>query len=189
MNNEPKALVVNLFGAPGCGKSTLAAAVFTHFKTRGLDCELVPEYAKELVWANDIERLKDQHHVLSVQASRVDGPAKLVQLVIVDSPILHSPIYASMEQKFDNLLTAYEAHRRYINLNFLVRRSADLKYDNVGRIHTEEQSANIHHQIKHMLDCLHIDYIKVKNAKNSKACRKVIKQITEYLFKWEEESS
>ena len=42
-------LVVNLTGAPGAGKSTGAAYVFSQLKMRGINCELVTEYAKDKV--------------------------------------------------------------------------------------------------------------------------------------------
>lgn len=44
------ALVVNLFGGPGCGKSTTMARLFADLKTRGLNVEMVSEFAKDLVY-------------------------------------------------------------------------------------------------------------------------------------------
>jgi adenylylsulfate kinase-like enzyme len=41
--------VINLFGGPGTGKSTLAAALFTDLKMKGINAELVTEFAKDLV--------------------------------------------------------------------------------------------------------------------------------------------
>ena len=43
-------LVVNLYGAPGSGKSTGAAYLFSRLKMNGVDCEYVPEFAKSAVW-------------------------------------------------------------------------------------------------------------------------------------------
>lgn len=40
--------VINLIGAPGAGKSTIASQLFSLMKWQGLDVELVSEYAKEL---------------------------------------------------------------------------------------------------------------------------------------------
>jgi len=37
---------IALLGAPGCGKSTLAAYVFAMLKDEGLDGDLVQEYIK-----------------------------------------------------------------------------------------------------------------------------------------------
>ena len=42
-------LVVNLFGVPGAGKSTGAAYVFSKLKMKGINAELVTEFAKDIV--------------------------------------------------------------------------------------------------------------------------------------------
>ena len=38
---------IGLLGAPGCGKSTLAAYVYAMLKDTGIDGELVTEYIRE----------------------------------------------------------------------------------------------------------------------------------------------
>lgn len=43
-------IVVNLFGAPGAGKSTGAARIFSNLKMAGINAELVTEFAKDKVW-------------------------------------------------------------------------------------------------------------------------------------------
>ena len=48
-------LVVNLFGTPGAGKSTGAAYIFSNLKMRGINAELVTEFAKDMVWEDNKE--------------------------------------------------------------------------------------------------------------------------------------
>lgn len=43
-------IIVNLCGSPGVGKSTGAAYIFSQLKMRGINCELVTEFAKDKVW-------------------------------------------------------------------------------------------------------------------------------------------
>lgn len=43
-------ILVNLYGAPGSGKSTGAAYIFSKLKMAGIDAELVTEFAKDKVW-------------------------------------------------------------------------------------------------------------------------------------------
>ena len=43
-------IVVNLFGAPGAGKSTGAAYIFAMLKMAGINAELVTEFAKDKVY-------------------------------------------------------------------------------------------------------------------------------------------
>ena len=40
----------SLFGAPGAGKSTGAAYIFSQLKMAGINAELVTEFAKDKVW-------------------------------------------------------------------------------------------------------------------------------------------
>ena len=42
-------ILANLFGAPGAGKSTGAAYVFSKLKMAGINAELVTEFAKDKV--------------------------------------------------------------------------------------------------------------------------------------------
>ena len=43
-------ILVNLYGAPGSGKSTGAAYIFSKLKMAGVDAELVTEFAKDKLW-------------------------------------------------------------------------------------------------------------------------------------------
>ena len=43
-----KTIVINLFGAPGAGKSTGAAYIFALLKMAGIEAELVTEFAKDI---------------------------------------------------------------------------------------------------------------------------------------------
>ena len=46
-------IVVNFYAPPGYGKSTFAALVFSKLKMLGVNCELVSEFAKDMVWEED----------------------------------------------------------------------------------------------------------------------------------------
>lgn len=52
-----KTLVVNLFGGPGTGKSTLSANIFARLKMDGVDVEMAPEYVKEVVWEESYKKI------------------------------------------------------------------------------------------------------------------------------------
>ena len=52
--------VINLWGGPGCGKSTTAAGLFSIMKMRGHKVELVTEYAKELTYDRNLTITKDE---------------------------------------------------------------------------------------------------------------------------------
>ena len=43
-------LIIQLYAAPGSGKSTGAAYIFSKLKMAGVNAELVTEFAKDKVW-------------------------------------------------------------------------------------------------------------------------------------------
>ena len=79
-------LVVNLFGGPGCGKSTLMAGIFHQLKIQGYDCEMVTEFAKDIVWEERTELLKEQIYVFTNQNYRLFRVNGKVDIIITDSP-------------------------------------------------------------------------------------------------------
>ena len=48
-----KPIAINLFGAPGVGKSTGSACVFADLKKEGVNAELISEYAKDKTWEHN----------------------------------------------------------------------------------------------------------------------------------------
>ena len=55
-----KTLHINLWAGPGTGKSTMAAGIFAALKWNKIDCELVSEYAKQIVWEESYTKLNNQ---------------------------------------------------------------------------------------------------------------------------------
>lgn len=87
-------IVVNLFGGPGVGKSTVAAMLFAHYKRRGLRVELAREQAKELLYqGRDLARhqlliIARQYQILK------DMEAAGTDLVISDSALRLNLVYS-----------------------------------------------------------------------------------------------
>ena len=145
MEDKPrKTLVVNLLGAPGAGKTTLASLLFAKLKLRGVLCEMATEFAKEIVWENRLQALRNQLYIFSEQFYRIWRIKGLVDVVITDSPILLSiyynrgqqPDYRMPDESFTQLIL--DCHRHLPSLNFFVVR--DHKYENQGRLSSCEQS-------------------------------------------------
>ena len=55
-----RTIVINLFGGPGVGKSTLCASVFARLKIMGVDCEMASEYVKDIIWEESYKKLENQ---------------------------------------------------------------------------------------------------------------------------------
>jgi tRNA uridine 5-carbamoylmethylation protein Kti12 len=154
MNNSTT--IINLFGGPGCGKSTLAAELFVALKKRGVSVELVREYAKELVWEGINIGPQNQREIFQEQARREDILIGKVQYLITDSPLFLSHIYHNL----DNFKQNKPLDQTYINLvknddlnvyelNYIINR--ELPFETIGRVHNEEESKLIDHFIKEEL--------------------------------------
>ncbi len=123
-------LVVNLFGAPGAGKSTGASYVFSQLKMMGVNAELVTEFAKDKV-----------------------------DVVITDSPILLSAFYANdlvLGDEFDKLVT--KVFNSYNSINVFINRVKP--YNPSGRFQNETESDELSSKLlrfvtEHGVACRH----------------------------------
>ena len=116
-------LLINLCGAPGAGKSTLAAYVFAKLKMMGVNCELVTEFAKDKVWEKNNEALSNQIYIFAKQYYRTTRCAGKVDAVITDSPLFLSPFY-NKDPDIDEPLKEIVSKivMKYDNLNYFLRR-------------------------------------------------------------------
>jgi hypothetical protein len=131
------ALVVNLFGGAGVGKSTTAAQVFAALKELGIETELASELAKDLVWAKHVNTLVDHPvYVLGEQIRRVEVLAyhEDLQVVVTDSPFMLATVYAEDEPRAYADLARWH-HERLNTLN--VRLLRVKRYSPIGRLQDE----------------------------------------------------
>jgi len=87
--------LVNLYGGPGSGKSTVASYLFSWLRMHGVEAELVGEAAKEFVHDRSFESLKNQVLIAGLQWQRVN---RLIRsgcgVAISDSPIILGAMYS-----------------------------------------------------------------------------------------------
>ena len=62
--------IINLFGEPGVGKSALAAYIFYRLKVLGYNCELVTEFAKDMVYEKNENALSNQSYIFGQQMQK-----------------------------------------------------------------------------------------------------------------------
>lgn len=140
-------LVVNLFGGPSSGKSSMAASIFATLKWKGLyDVELIPEAIKLLAWERPEQRpvLSDEmeafsHHLRYLRA--LDGK---VSVAITDCPLLMFGAYNKTLEP-----TARKIHLEFNNLNVFLKRVKPFRQG--GRWQSEEESLAIDDIIREML--------------------------------------
>lgn len=147
-------VVVNLYGGPGSGKSTIAAQLFANLKWEGVKCELVTEVAKELAYTGALKNVS-QRFVTTKQMERQNAPNGAVDFIITDSPVDLGLIYMN---KYDTLDPAEARgldrdirHFMYHNKNIDIFLFRTKKYDTYGRLQTEEEAKQIDKEIFAML--------------------------------------
>lgn len=143
-------LVVNLFGAPGSGKSTGAAYIFSRLKLAGINAELVTEFAKDKVYEESKAVFDNQIYIFGKQYFRISKLYNKVDVVVTDSPLLLSSFYNKNEEYSEELYElVYKIHSNHRNKNYLIRR--DKPYFTGGRFQTEFESDAISTVMKHFL--------------------------------------
>jgi hypothetical protein len=131
--------VINLFGAPGAGKSTGAAYIFSKLKLDGISCEYVSEFAKDKCWENNKEvfaRPENQFFIGANQFYRMSCLIDKVDVIVTDSPIIMNAFYNDTEAlgaEYDIIMRRLSEMFR--NMNFFVNRVKP--YDQNGRNQTE----------------------------------------------------
>ncbi len=163
--------VINLIGGPGCGKSTIAAGLFYEMKKMGVSCELVCEYAKEKVWEESFNTMKDELYLFAKQLHKQWRLKGKVQFIITDHCLLNSIVYdKTASSSFVNLV--FEEFNKFNNINFFITR--EKKYETVGRIETEEESIKLDQDFK---DLLNKNNITCKNVSCESAINEILKSI------------
>jgi hypothetical protein len=125
-------LVFNLFGGPGVGKSPLLHGLMWAAKRRGANVEASMEFAKELVWRDRAEELRDPYRLLEVQAERLDALDGKVDVAIAEWPLLLCLAYVPDDIRADLRNAARAAWDRHHNASLFCRRQVG--YSKVGRL-------------------------------------------------------
>jgi hypothetical protein len=172
--------IINFFAGPGAGKSTAAAGLFNFLKIKkDIDpdlkfvetVELVHEYAKDLVYSQDKESLKNQIHIFGEQHHRIwkilnywnkNIPFGKSGIIINDSPLLMQIVYHHLyhkDKKFaflDELIASeffeFSCPVPVKNINIFLNRSSNMKYEVFGRNENKEKAELIDDLIYDTLD-------------------------------------
>jgi tRNA uridine 5-carbamoylmethylation protein Kti12 len=142
-------LIVNLFGGPSIGKSTMAAGLFCLLKMHEIECELVTEFAKDLVWEERSKTLENQQYIFGKQYHKIWRLLNKVEVIITDSPLMLSVIYASNSCVKSFTENVVDTTNTLDNLNIILYRKN--KYKKIGRYQTEQEAKIIDDKIKQSL--------------------------------------
>lgn len=170
------ALMVNLFGGPGTGKSTIAAQIFAELKWLHVDCEIVSEYAKQLVWERSFPKMKNQIYIFGKQHNKMWTLKEQVEAVVTDAPLLLGIFYSNGANPALESLVLSE-HKKFRNLNIFLNRKKG--YNPNGRTQTESEAVAIDSRLMAILDLHEIPYITMDADKL--AADKIVKIIQKEL--------
>ena len=167
-------IVVNLFGGPGIGKSSIAAGITYKLKKKHISCNNPYEFPKTLAWDNNTPAIKDQLFVFANQHRGIAQSYGKVDYIIVDSPILFSKIYHSYYTKgypaefYGDLFhqMVLDLHKKYQSINILLERAEGIHNDE-ERFQNYEESLDIDKLCKKVLVENNIPYHTVKVGKNT----------------------
>ena len=152
--------VINFFGSSGSGKSTSALGLAYELKKRGISCEYIPEYAKDLVYSgcqhlltqNQLFIFGEQHRRMAILKDSE------IKYLICDTPILlglyYGLKYNTTGPELNNLIL--KEFNSYDNINIFLTRVAP--FQQFGRVETEEESDRNSSEIKQLLLDKHIPF-------------------------------
>lgn len=184
MINVKKTTVINLFGGPGIGKSTLAAALFATMKEQNVNCELVREYVKLWAWQDRKIKHVDQIYVVGKQAQAESILYGKVDYVITDCPVFLPAVYQKLYYQGDYIAQAARGvmmdastHHNVIYKSYVLSRGTN--FDTEGRYHSKEESIKIDKEIPLMLTSYYLSHKLLLLADTKTLVNKILKDLGE----------
>jgi hypothetical protein len=159
----PLPIVINLFGGPGIGKTTMAARLFVALKLLGLETANPEEHAKLALWKGRDGILDQQLIILGQSWETLHALVGNVDVVVMDSPLLLCSSYAGSKEKLHFHQTVGDFHKRLPRVNILLTRPSDLTYSQRGRREDETQANTIDEKIKTTLDSFVEPFIEIQS--------------------------
>jgi len=150
-------IIINIWGEPGSGKSTVAAGLFFLMKINKYKVELITEYAKELIWDKNLSMFEHQLSLFSEQHRRLQRlRGHGIDYAITDSPLPLSAFYNQNKclTQLDPLII--ESFHEFNNVNFLLKRMHS--FEKIGRRHDEKQSLKLAQDLHGFLEKHAISY-------------------------------
>lgn len=151
--------VINIFGAPGTGKSTTATGLFNLMKLCGHSVEYVSEFAKDLTWEKNWQGLSHQPSVLAEQHRRLFRLEGQVEWAITDSPLPMQIAYQGerwTKAGLDEL--TWGLFEQYENFNVLLLRNKEIPYEAAGRNQSEAESMKLDNVIDNLFHTATLDF-------------------------------
>lgn len=148
--------IINFISGPGVGKSVMTSLTFAKLKMMGLNVEIVPEYAKQLVWTEEFDLLNNQYHVSYYQHKLLKALNNKTDLIVTDGCLLHGLVYNMINP--DNTSNKDKTEKAILdwfnesnNINIYLERNPIISYQTEGRIQSETEAIHIDNLLKFQL--------------------------------------
>ena len=167
--------IINIFGGPGIGKSSIAAGITYKLKRNHISCDQPYEFPKLLAWDDNHSAIQDQLYVLANQHRGIVKSYGKVDYIVLDSPILLSLTYRNYYkgteypsslygESFDKMVL--DTFNQYDNINIVLDR-ADGVHNNIERYQNLEESKELDIVIENSLIENNIPFHKIKVNDNT----------------------
>jgi hypothetical protein len=147
--------VINIIGGPGSEKSLFTAAIILYLHLHHKSVELIPDYAKSLVWQKDYESLRNQYKIAQQQNQMLELLDGQVQFLVTECSLPQVLYYNEFYP--DNICDTGKTrkqildwHKQHNNVNIMVERG-DRKYIHTGRFQDEEQAKEVDRGMRALL--------------------------------------
>jgi tRNA uridine 5-carbamoylmethylation protein Kti12 len=159
--------IINLFGGPGVGKSSIASGLTYKLKKKHITCDNPYEFPKLLAWDENHSAIKDQLYVLANQHRGIVKSYGKVDFIILDSPILLSLVYKNYYKSNEYPATLYgesfdkmviDVFNQYQNINIFLKRSDESNHNKKERYQDLTESKELDNTIQSTLDKWNVPY-------------------------------
>lgn len=160
--------IINLFGGPGVGKTTVAMEVFTALNRQQHKVEYVDEYAKGLTWDKSFKVMENQRLIFANQHQQFYRLRDTIEIVVTDAPLFNSIVYSGKSDKNKTFhADVFHEFNEYKNLNFFLRRETE--YKEHGRSQKLEDAIKVDLEVIRCLEWFKVPYVEIglKNATES----------------------
>jgi len=150
--------LINLYGGPGSGKSTIAAHIFSFLKSKHLKTELVGEFAKELIYLGNEVQLVNQVYIMGSQYRKQKDLQRYgVDIAISDSPLGLQLVYCQDKHYYPEITALVKKlDSEFDNVNVFIRRV--MPYQVHGRCQSEAEADVLSKKIWNTMDG-NFDYV------------------------------
>lgn len=88
--------IIEVYGGPSIGKSTVASQLYAAFKQRGINTEIAHEYVKRWAWEGRPVGAFDAYYILGKQIKEESSLFGKVDVVVSECPVALSATYAEL---------------------------------------------------------------------------------------------